>query len=69
MGEAVIMADTGQNFEGLLETIKRNRAQLSIEEDALASNECPIHMVALKVNARGELSCPFGHIYSSENDY
>ena len=58
-----------ENFEGLLETIKRNKAQPSIEQEALESHECPIHMVALKENANGELSCPFGHIYSSEHDF
>lgn len=57
------------DFKGVLETLKQNREQPSIEEEELESHECPIHMVALKVNSKGELSCPFGHIYSNENDF
>ena len=63
------MADTGYGFDGLLESIKRNREQPTIEEEALENNECPIHMVQLKENERGELSCPFGHIYESRSDF
>ena len=56
-------------FKGVLETLKRNKEQPSIEEEALANKECPIHLVPLKENAKGELSCPFGHVYSGESDF
>ena len=57
------------DFKGVLETLKRNREEPSTIEVALASKECPIHMVALKENSKGQLSCPFGHVYSSESDF
>ncbi len=58
-----------QDFDGVLETIKRNRAQPSIEQEELEGRECPIHMVPLEENSRGELSCPFGHVYSGESNW
>ncbi len=57
------------DFEGVLEMLKRNKEQPTIEEEALAQHECPIHMVALKENENGQLSCPFGHIYEGESDW
>lgn len=57
------------DFKGLVEQRKRNKEQPSIEKEALEAHECPIHMVAMKENSKGELSCPFGHIYSGEQDY
>ena len=52
------------DFEGLKAMIDRNKAQPTIEEEALASNECPDCMVRLKVNERGQKACPIcGHIY------
>jgi len=45
-------------FEGILASLKRNREQPTIEEEALENNECPYCMLPLKVNERGEKSCP-----------
>lgn len=46
------------NFEGLKAMIDRNKAQSTIEEDALANNECPYCMIRLKVNEKGQKACP-----------
>ena len=46
------------DFNGILETLKRNREQPTIEEEALANNECPFDSWTLKVNERGERTCP-----------
>ncbi len=46
------------DFNGLLETLKRNREQPTIEEEALQNNECPYDAWNLKVNERGERTCP-----------
>ncbi len=53
------------DFKGLLETIKRNREQPTIEEEALESNECPYDAWQLKVREDGSKSCPVcGRIFS-----
>ena len=53
------------NFEGVLETLKRNKEQPTIEEEALANNECPEDAWPLKVRSDGTKSCPIcGRIYS-----
>jgi len=48
------------DFEGVLETLKRNKEQPTIEEEELANNQCPIHAWPLKVRADGRKSCPIG---------
>lgn len=57
------------DFQGMLAMHKRNKEQPSVEQEALEARECPIHMVTLKENEKGELSCPFGHVYSGEHDW
>jgi len=61
------MADTGYGFDGLLESIKRNREQPSIEEEELENNQCPYDAWPLGVNDDGAKSCPVcGRIYSGK---
>ena len=57
------------DFEGVLASLKRNKEQPSVEQEAIEAHECPIHMVQMKQNLKGQLSCPFGHIYEGESDY
>ena len=52
------------SFEILKNILKENRAQKSVEEEALENNECPEDGFALKTNSKGERSCEFcGRIY------
>ena len=61
------MADTGYGFEGLLESIKRNREQPTIEEEELENNQCPYDMWPLDENDDGAKSCPVcGRIYNGK---
>ncbi len=46
------------SFEVLKEIIKFNKAQPSIEKEALDNNECPDCGWVLNVNSKGERSCP-----------
>ena len=45
-------------FSGVLATLKSNRAQKTIEEEELERNMCPYCLWPLKINDRGEKSCP-----------
>ena len=45
-------------LEVLLNIIKENRSQPSIEDEALANDECPDHVWPLKINSKGEKACP-----------
>lgn len=51
-------------LEILKNIIEFNKSQPSIEDEALANNECPDDGFALKINSKGERSCEFcGRIY------
>jgi uncharacterized Zn finger protein (UPF0148 family) len=45
-------------YETLKNIIDFNKAQPSIEAEALAKNECPDCAYPLKVNSRGQKACP-----------
>lgn len=45
--------------EALKAMLKENRAQKSVEEEALENNECPYDGFALKTNSKGERACEF----------
>ena len=52
------------NFEGLVQVLKRNREQPTIEEESLAAGECPECMWPLKEREDGTKACPVcGVIY------
>lgn len=46
------------DFEGILETLKRNREQPSSEEEDVDDNRCPHDDWPLKVNSKGQKACP-----------
>ncbi len=53
------------DFKGIVETIKWNKSQPTIEEESLENNECPEDMWPLKINEKGQKSCPVcGRIFS-----
>ena len=39
--------------------LDENRAQPSVEEEALENNECPYDGFSLKTNSKGKRSCEF----------
>ena len=50
--------------ETLKNIIEFNKAQPSVEEEALANNECPYDGFSLKTNSKGERACEFcGRLY------
>ena len=51
-------------FEGVLQVLKRNKEQPTIEEEALAAGECPDDAWPLKEREDGSRSCPVcGKVY------
>jgi uncharacterized Zn finger protein (UPF0148 family) len=50
-------------FEGLHEMIKSNKAQPTIEEEALKNKLCPECIWPLKENEKGELICQMCGVY------
>lgn len=46
------------DFKGVLETLKRNREQPTIEDEEVAQNQCPFDAWPLKVNDKGQKRCP-----------
>jgi len=52
------------DIESLKNILAFNRAQPTVEEEALENNECPHDGFALKTNSKGERACEFcGRIY------